>query len=81
LSASSLLNLSKKQVIDVLTKTSQERTDVEGEAQSIREQVLELCLEYVGKRWRGGEGKDERLVDSIARKLTEIEFEVGTEVR
>ena len=76
LPASTLLNLSRNQVIDVLSKTSRERHVVHGDANGFRQQVLEMCLEYIGKRWRGGERNDADLVDSIARKLTEIEFEV-----
>lgn len=58
--------------MDVLFRISRDRSV---EHSSLREQILEVCLEYVGKRWRG-DGED--MVGEIARKLTEIEFEVST---
>lgn len=69
--ASTLLNLSRKQLVEVLSRVSKEKVDLDSEG--LREQVLEVCLEYVGRRWRG---EGEEVVDGIARKLTEIEFEV-----
>ena len=35
--------------------------------------IFELVLEYVGKKWRTEQGD---VVEIIAKKLTEVEFEV-----
>jgi hypothetical protein len=74
--ASTLLNLSRKQLVDILSKISRERSIAEGSCAGLREQVLEVVLEYIGRRWRRAE-ETEDVVDLVARKLTEIEFEVG----
>lgn len=39
--------------------------------------MLELCLEYIGRRWRSSEAVAENVVDDISRKLTKVEFEVS----
>lgn len=39
--------------------------------------MLELCLEYIGRRWRSSEAVAENVVDDISHKLTKIEFEVS----
>jgi hypothetical protein len=43
--------------------------------------VLELCLEYIGRRWRRSFNdparEQENVVEEIGRKLTEVCFEVG----
>jgi hypothetical protein len=36
--------------------------------------IFELLVEYIGRRWRSGEGD---VVEHVAKKLTEVEFEVG----
>ena len=64
-------------MIDVLARVSREKRVVDGDPEGLREQVLELCLEYIGRRWRCGEKGEEDIVTGIARKLTEITFEVG----
>ena len=35
--------------------------------------IFEVIVEYIGRRWRSG---DVDIVENIARKLTEVEFEV-----
>jgi hypothetical protein len=77
LPASTLLCISRKQVIDVLSRLSREQVVIDGKVHGVREQIIEICLEYIGKRWRAGLGGVENVVEAIARKLTEIEFEVG----
>jgi hypothetical protein len=64
-----LPNITRKQLIDSLSKltsSAQQSLYTEG-------LVFELLVEYIGRRWRSGE-KD--IVDNVARKLTEVEFEV-----
>ncbi|KAE8541668.1 hypothetical protein D1P53_001839 [Cryptococcus gattii VGV] len=39
------------------------------------ELVLELCLEYIGRRWRSSETVSENVIDDISRKLTKVKFE------
>lgn len=38
--------------------------------------VLEVCLEYIGRRWREGELSGAVGVDEIGKKLVEVEMEV-----
>lgn len=64
-----LPNISRKQLIDSLSKltsSAQQSLYTEG-------LVFELLMEYIGRRWRAG---DKDIVEHIARKLTEVEFEV-----
>lgn len=68
---STLAHLSRRQLVDALSRIAREREDGTTEAR-----VLELVLEYVGRRWRSG---DADVIESIARKLVEVEAEVGLE--
>lgn len=70
---SSLLDsLSRTQLIDSLVRFSKlDSTRVAG----MEGLVLEICLQYVGKRWREVEGEER--VEEIAKELTEVEFEVS----
>jgi hypothetical protein len=40
----------------------------------VKAQSLEVTLEYVARRWRES---DDNVVDSIAKKMAEIEIEVS----
>ncbi|KAK4687654.1 hypothetical protein P7C73_g2461, partial [Tremellales sp. Uapishka_1] len=74
ISPSAIDNLSRRQLIDTLVKLSKEKTF---EETCLREElVLELCLEYVGRRWRTAVEKGEDVVEAIGKKLTEILFEL-----
>nr|XP_031861574.1 uncharacterized protein CI109_002800 [Kwoniella shandongensis]KAA5528646.1 hypothetical protein CI109_002800 [Kwoniella shandongensis] len=80
-STASLSSLSRHQFVDALARLS--RDDRTGSSPYIDDEdlVIELCLEYIGRRWRvassdGNESGEDSLVDGISRKLTEIEFEL-----
>lgn len=66
LAPSALHAITRKQVVDVLLRLVRERTPVEA-------RVVEIALEYIGKRWHASEGD----VEVIARKLSEIVSDVS----
>jgi hypothetical protein len=68
-----LPSITRKQLIDALSKFST------SSPQSLYTEglIFEVIVEYIGRRWRSGESD---IVENIARKLTEIEFEVRTGV-
>jgi hypothetical protein len=78
LNPSQLATISRKQFIDVLASQSKGRLAASGFNEDAERQVLEVCLEYIGRRWRGGsDSKEENLAEGIGKKLTEVEFEVS----
>jgi hypothetical protein len=64
-----LPGITRKQLIDALSKFST------SSPQSLYTEglIFEVIVEYIGRRWRSGESD---IVENIARKLTEVEFEV-----
>lgn len=61
-----LANITRRQLVDALHQL--------GDADHIEAQVRELVLEYIGRRWSLEHGD---IVDAIAKKLADIEIEVG----
>jgi hypothetical protein len=78
LPADVLPHITRKQLIDALVTLSKARTLIM-QHQHIEKSVIELCLEYIGRRWRetGGRAGERNLVDLVAKKLIEVEFEVS----
>jgi hypothetical protein len=68
-SPSHLPSITRKQLIDALSEFST------SSPQSLYTEglIFEVIVEYIGRRWRSG---DADIVENIARKLTEVEFEV-----
>lgn len=69
--------LTRNQLIDALARLSKEERLISKTLHYEQELVLELCLEYIGRRWRSSEAVAENVVDDISRKLTKVEFEVS----
>ncbi|OXC83554.1 hypothetical protein J005_04391 [Cryptococcus neoformans] len=67
--------LTRNQLIDALARLSKEERLISKRLHYEQELVLELCLEYIGRRWRSSEAVAENVVDDISHKLTKIEFE------
>jgi hypothetical protein len=68
--------LTRKQLIDALVWISQR--DITAASQGgLERKILEICLDYVGRRWRGV-GDGEEGLEEIAKTLTEVEFEVSS---
>ena len=79
LALSSLQDISRKQLIDVLTRFSREISLVREEDGVLNEAlIVEVCLEYVGRRWRERGDKGYAGFQEIAKKLSDIEFDVST---
>ncbi|KAL7424450.1 hypothetical protein Q5752_000133 [Cryptotrichosporon argae] len=68
------LAITRKHLIDALARLSRETGVADGSAPKAEERVVEVCLEYAGKRWRCA--GDDDIVEGIGRKLAEVEFEV-----
>lgn len=68
MSRSTLPQLSRKQLLDALVWLARDRDDA-----AVKAQVLELALEYIGRRWR----EEDRMFESVAKKLAEVEAEVS----
>jgi hypothetical protein len=69
-----LNDIDKQQLIDSLVKLSKREAKPGDGSDAL---VAEICLEYIGRRWRnGGDGEGEELIEDIAKHLTEVEFEV-----
>ncbi|WVQ75603.1 hypothetical protein IAR50_005231 [Cryptococcus sp. DSM 104548] len=73
---SSLAALTRNQLIDALARLSKEDRMTSKRLHYEQELVLELCLEYIGRRWRSAESVNGDVVDDISKKLTEVEFQV-----
>lgn len=71
ISSNHLSSITRKQLIDALSKFST------SSPQSLYTEglIFEVIVEYIGKRWRSG---DSDIVEHISRKLTEVEFEVSS---
>jgi len=77
IATTSLSIISRTQLIDALVKLSQDKRPADGDEGKTDILVTEVCIEYVGRRWREGVDKGEVMVHDIATKLTEVDFEVG----
>jgi hypothetical protein len=71
--------ISSKQLIEALVKLSKREVPLSS-ASNIEGLVMEVCMGYVGYSWRSG-SEGEEGVEDIAKKLTEVEFEVGLLLR
>nr|ODN81327.1 hypothetical protein L203_05579 [Cryptococcus depauperatus CBS 7841] len=71
-----LAALTRNQLIDALARLSREDRLASRRLQYERELVLELCLEYIGRRWRSSETLV-GFADDVSRKLSEVEFEIN----
>lgn len=67
LSPSTLSTITRKQVVDVILRLVRERAPIEA-------RVLEIMLEYIGKKWQASEGD----VEGVAKKLSEIVSDVSS---
>ncbi|ADV23351.1 hypothetical protein I305_05619 [Cryptococcus gattii E566] len=67
--------LTRNQLIDALVRLGKDDRLISKKIRYEQELVLELCLEYIGRRWRSSEAVAESVVDDISRKLTKVEFE------
>ena len=67
-------DITAKRVIDTLVRTSKGPLV---DPHAFRDQVGELCLEFISAQWREGRHRMENLVDRIGQNLSEIEFEVS----
>jgi len=70
LPAHALAGLSRRTFVDALFRLTREPDETLAKAQ-----VLELTLEYIGRRWREGE---DNIIDAISKKLADIEAEVSS---
>lgn len=66
LAPSTLNAITRKQVVDVIVRLVRERAPIEA-------RVIEIVLEYIGKKWHASEGD----VECVARKLSEIVSDVS----
>ncbi len=62
-------HLTRRQLVEAFVRLSRENIP----PAVMEARVHELALEYVGRRWRAESG----VVESIARKLAEVELEVS----
>ncbi|ORY31631.1 hypothetical protein BCR39DRAFT_526040 [Naematelia encephala] len=67
----SLSDITRKQLVDALVRLASFCSDYE----TTQELAFELCLEYIGRRWRGSV-RSEDVVHGIGRKLAEAESEL-----
>ncbi len=77
----SLGSVSRKQFIDALVELSRNKQLIAGEYVGVETLVVEVCLEYIGRRWRESEEKGVVGVDEIAKKFIEVDLEVRTSER
>ncbi|KAK1922220.1 hypothetical protein DB88DRAFT_387978 [Papiliotrema laurentii] len=71
------LPLSRKHLIDMITKLSWDARAGRGAGSNLRAHIWEVCLEYVGRKWRVRKPQNPLdAVDHISRKLTEAVFEI-----
>ena len=77
ISSSYLATVSRKHLVDALVKLTRALANSRHENDLWKRLVIELSLEYSGRRWRMAMEKgEEDVVEGIGRKLLEIEFDV-----
>lgn len=67
--------VTRRQLIVILVRLSHQPS-LQDEGVEWEKLIFEVCVEYIGRRWRMGE---DDLVEGIAKKLTEVEVEVSAD--